>query len=688
LHHPNKPRDCFPMSDFEKAKRINSIKHKARSSHPNNKTPGVEISLSKDDLSIPKSISDYQFPDDLTDPKPRKTKEGRKSKKAHREREQASEKAPAEPNQEGENLEDKKPPKEKELDQEEGKEKPKEKHKEKHKTKSKASFDIPEEGKEKEKLKKKGSKEKLVEEDSQGKEVADKEVKTVVVGDPQASEPPVKLTKEVIETKPLEDKETNSEEKIPSETTTTTTKSKVNKVKGKSHTLKSIGQSKSYDFKNLTAQVSLATEESDMSDDSVDSNDSDFTESEEDEADYKQGGYHRVKVGEKFKDGRYEVIGKLGWGHFSTVWLVWDSQKNTYGALKVVKSATHYTETAVDEIKLCDKIATVDENHEGRRYCALLLDSFKHRGPNGIHMCMVFEVLGKNLLWLIRKYKHKGIPMPTVKIITRQVLLGLNYMHMVCKIIHTDLKPENVLFAISSEEIEILAHRLKQEALEYGSKPKLTKARKKKIKETIKKQNSSEALKSDSNGSSIPKSTSNNQISSHAATEKPAPSLFKIADFGNACWVDKHFTDDIQTRQYRSPEVIIGAGYDRSTDMWSLACMIFELVTGDFLFDPHSGKNYSRDEDHLALMIELIGEYPKTLCLLGKYSEEFFNRKGELRHISKLRPWRLADVMIEKYKMKKEDAQSFASFLVPMLDFNPKTRATAAQSLQNPWLNN
>jgi len=50
----------------------------------------------------------------------------------------------------------------------------------------------------------------------------------------------------------------------------------------------------------------------------------------------------------------------------------------------VVKSATHYTETAVDEIKLCDKIATVDENHEGRRYCALLLDSFKHRGPNGI----------------------------------------------------------------------------------------------------------------------------------------------------------------------------------------------------------------------------------------------------------------------------------------------------------------
>lgn len=56
----------------------------------------------------------------------------------------------------------------------------------------------------------------------------------------------------------------------------------------------------------------------------------------------------------------------------------------------------------------------------------------------------------------------------------------------------------------------------------------------------------------------------------------------KIVDFGNACWKKRHFTDDIQTRQYRSPEVIVGQGYDTSTDLWSFACMIFELVTGVF----------------------------------------------------------------------------------------------------------
>jgi serine/threonine-protein kinase SRPK3 len=48
----------------------------------------------------------------------------------------------------------------------------------------------------------------------------------------------------------------------------------------------------------------------------------------------------------------------------------------------------------------------------------------------------------------------------------------------------------------------------------------------------------------------------------------------KIADLGNACWVDHHFTNDIQTRQYRSPEVILGSRWGNSADIWSMACMV------------------------------------------------------------------------------------------------------------------
>ena len=58
---------------------------------------------------------------------------------------------------------------------------------------------------------------------------------------------------------------------------------------------------------------------------------------------------------------------------------------------------------------------------------------------------MCCQVLGDNLLSLIKAYDYRGIPLPLVKHITRQVLIGLDYIHTACQIIHTDLKPENVM---------------------------------------------------------------------------------------------------------------------------------------------------------------------------------------------------------------------------------------------------
>lgn len=176
------------------------------------------------------------------------------------------------------------------------------------------------------------------------------------------------------------------------------------------------------------------------------------TADEEDSEDYCKGGYHPVSIGEKFKDGKYTVVRKLGWGHFSTVWLSRDNTTGKHVALKVVRSAAHYTETAIDEIKLLQKIVTAKPEHPGRKHVVSLLDSFEHKGPNGTHVCMVFEVLGENLLGLIKKWNHRGIPMPLVKQITKQVLLGLDYLHRECGIIHTDLKPENVLIEIGDVE--------------------------------------------------------------------------------------------------------------------------------------------------------------------------------------------------------------------------------------------
>jgi serine/threonine-protein kinase SRPK3 len=182
------------------------------------------------------------------------------------------------------------------------------------------------------------------------------------------------------------------------------------------------------------------------------------TADEEDSEDYCKGGYHPVQVGEEYKEGKYTIVRKLGWGHFSTVWLSRDNTTGKHVALKVVRSAAHYTETALDEIKLLKKVVDAKKEHPGRKHVVSLLDSFNHKGPNGVHVCMVFEVLGENLLGLIKRWNHRGIPMPLVKQITKQVLLGLDYLHRECGIIHTDLKPENVLIEIGDVEQIVKAY--------------------------------------------------------------------------------------------------------------------------------------------------------------------------------------------------------------------------------------
>ncbi|XP_077438148.1 SRSF protein kinase 1a isoform X1 [Vanacampus margaritifer] len=566
-------------------------------------------------------------------------------------------------------------------------------------------------------------------------------------------------------------------------------------------------------------------------------------EEQEDPNDYCKGGYHHVKVGDLY-NGKYHVIRKLGWGHFSTVWLAWDIQMKRFVAMKVVKSAEHYTETAVDEIKLLKSVRNSDPDDPKREMVVQMLDDFKISGVNGTHVCMVFEVLGHHLLKWIIKSNYQGLPLPCVKSIIRQVLQGLDYLHTKCQIIHTDIKPENILMSVEEPYVRKLA----AEATEWqraGAPPpsgsaistapapkqtvKMSKNKKKKLKKKQKRQAAllekcimdleemekiTGTQEEDEDVDEEPESPkgracaplrqrslqdvenqdaqesgvnvdglSELNCNGHAEVERRLPqwreqdqhngnvaekkhhticngldcadleeelhadiedahcsgvsarhfsvrleeelgenicreqgedgsgdilqngkqtagSLLvnplepinadkikvKIADLGNACWVHKHFTEDIQTRQYRSLEVLIGAGYSTPADIWSAACMAFELVTGDYLFEPHSGEDYSRDEDHLALMMELLGRVPRHYALSGKYSQEYFTKKGDLKHITKLKPWGLLEVLVDKYEWPRQEAECFADFLLPMLELVPDKRATAADCLRHPWL--
>ena len=69
---------------------------------------------------------------------------------------------------------------------------------------------------------------------------------------------------------------------------------------------------------------------------------------------------------------------------------------------------------------------------------------------------MVFEVMGVTLLEIIKKYNYKGIPIPLVRTITKQILIGLDFLHRICHIIHTDMKPENILICLTNDELRLI----------------------------------------------------------------------------------------------------------------------------------------------------------------------------------------------------------------------------------------
>lgn len=322
-----------------------------------------------------------------------------------------------------------------------------------------------------------------------------------------------------------------------------------------------------------------------------------------------------------------------------------------YVALKVQKSAQHYTEAAMDEITILQQIA--DGDPDDKKCVVKLLDHFKHSGPNGQHVCMVFEYLGDNLLTLIKYSDYRGVPIHMVKEICIRILVGLDYLHRQLSIIHTDLKPENILLLSMIDPCKdprksgtplILPNSKDKTILESGiskSNGDLTRNQKKKIRrkakraaqECVEKDVSLEA-DADSETSVVAESSPKAKLNTCSSGDQPSSSITtrssdaddatkagrlskqgkrgsrstrqkllasvdlkcKLVDFGNACWTYKQFTNDIQTRQYRCPEVILGSKYSTSADLWSFACICFELATGDVLFDPHSGDNFDRDE--------------------------------------------------------------------------------------------
>jgi len=260
-------------------------------------------------------------------------------------------------------------------------------------------------------------------------------------------------------------------------------------------------------------------------------------------------------------------------------------------ALKIQKSARDYAHAALHEIELLSAVAKGDPTNS--KCVVRLLDHFKHVGPNGHHVCLVTEFLGDSLLRLIRYNRNKGVGLSRVKEICRSLLVGLDYLHSELGIIHTDLKPENVLLVstinpakdpVRSGFTPILDRPV---GSQYGGtvisfSEKMLRMRARRAVAKI----SQRRVSLGGFAVEVEKERNLDGISLKC----------KIVDFGNACWGDQQLAGEIQTRQYRAPEVIIGSGYSYSADMWSFACIAFELATGDLLFAPKNCEGCTEDE--------------------------------------------------------------------------------------------
>ncbi|XP_071442006.1 dual specificity tyrosine-phosphorylation-regulated kinase 2-like [Hetaerina americana] len=171
----------------------------------------------------------------------------------------------------------------------------------------------------------------------------------------------------------------------------------------------------------------------------------------------------------------------------------------------------------------------------------------------------------------------------------------------------------------------------------------------------------------------------------------------KVIDFGSSCFGNQSVYTYIQSRFYRAPEVIMGGHYGMPIDMWSLGCILAEVVAGSPLFP---GDN---EEDQLACIIELIGIPPAKVIESCKRSNVFISSKGYPRYCSASTREDgsivLSGCMTRHGKIRGPPGSKnlrtalkncgdplFVDFIRRCLEWDPEKRLTPAAALTHPWL--
>lgn len=241
-------------------------------------------------------------------------------------------------------------------------------------------------------------------------------------------------------------------------------------------------------------------------------------------------GHVHIRVGDYIANV-YKYVCEGGKGTFGKVLMCEDrSRADEPGrlvAIKVVRKIRKYSESARIEADLLADIARADPS--GASGSVRAHRSFTWQE----HVCIVFEPLGMSLFDYVKANEYRPLPLFCVQSFADQLTRAVAFLHAM-GLVHTDLKLENVL----------LVSRAK-----------------------------------------LQPSTKETSARNGAASLVPQSTEIKLIDFGGATYVhESKKTSLINTRQYRSPEVILGMEWSTPSDIWSIGCMLMELYTGELLF--------------------------------------------------------------------------------------------------------
>ncbi|EGP91784.1 unnamed protein product [Zymoseptoria tritici ST99CH_3D7] len=369
---------------------------------------------------------------------------------------------------------------------------------------------------------------------------------------------------------------------------------------------------------------------------------------------YVASRYYPVRIGEIFQD-RYQIVGKLGYGISSTVWLARDTDECQHVALKV-----HIHDEAMGyalntELDVYKRIEKSPRHHPGRRAVRNSLDSFHVDGPSGRHICLVHPPLWESLLNIKHRNDVGRLPAEVLALVLKRLFHALMLLHEECHVVHTDIKEANILLGADSS---VLAEFEAEEL----NKP---------------------SPRKEVDGSII-----------YQTRRLGMPRNFGapvLCDFGSAVPLDdgREHLEDIQPDVYRAPEVILDIPWTYSVDIWNVGCIIWDAFEGEHLF---TGRDHEigtyRSRAHLAEIIALLGPPPAILLARANLRSKFFSEQGEFVASGPLpapRPLEQRETSIQGGG-DVEDRECFLRFMRKMLQWEPEKRSTARRLADDEWI--